>query len=272
MNRIFVLGNGESRRCINLKHLHQYGKMYGCNAIYRDYPDIDLLVSVDENMISELVREKVYTKTQVCVRKPSKNNGRSKKRGGRGKVPSLHPFLFNIEKMLPKDRGMMSGGVALELAAIELERLGGGEIFLLGFDVFGHVDSQTGKHAVNNIYKGTPNYTSPDSAPVTTVRWCPMTYTVIEEHPSIKFYKMNGPGVCIPSEWLPLPHNLKIITPKQMQDYILSGKYDSSENPQIVVRQAMSPLELASAKLKFRPELSKRGPIAEQQKPKTNVT
>ena len=40
MKRVFCIGNGESRRGVNLDLLRPYGKIYGCNALYRDYkPD-----------------------------------------------------------------------------------------------------------------------------------------------------------------------------------------------------------------------------------------
>ena len=41
MKRVFCLGNGESRKGVNLDILKQHGKIYGCNALYRDYtPDV----------------------------------------------------------------------------------------------------------------------------------------------------------------------------------------------------------------------------------------
>ena len=47
MNRVFVLGNGQSRLGIDLKELRKHGKIYGCNAIYRTNPDdVDVLIGV----------------------------------------------------------------------------------------------------------------------------------------------------------------------------------------------------------------------------------
>ena len=41
MNNLFCLGNGESRLEINLEDLRPHGKIYGCNALYRDFiPDV----------------------------------------------------------------------------------------------------------------------------------------------------------------------------------------------------------------------------------------
>ena len=41
MKRVFALGNGESRLQLDLEKLRGHGKIYGCNAIYRDFiPDV----------------------------------------------------------------------------------------------------------------------------------------------------------------------------------------------------------------------------------------
>lgn len=53
MNRVFVLGNGESRKKINLNTIKTFGKIYGCNAIYRDIAP-DALICVDGGMIHEV--------------------------------------------------------------------------------------------------------------------------------------------------------------------------------------------------------------------------
>ena len=51
--RCFVLGNGRSRLAIQPSELIGYGKIYGCNAIYREF-DPDFLIAVDPKMVMEL--------------------------------------------------------------------------------------------------------------------------------------------------------------------------------------------------------------------------
>ena len=51
--RVFVIGNGESRRDIDLAEVNQYGKTYGCNALYRDYTP-DALIAVDHRMVHQI--------------------------------------------------------------------------------------------------------------------------------------------------------------------------------------------------------------------------
>ena len=53
MNRVFCIGNGESRKSIDLLQLRPHGKIYGCNALYRDFTP-DVLVAVDQGISHEI--------------------------------------------------------------------------------------------------------------------------------------------------------------------------------------------------------------------------
>ena len=53
MKRVFVICNGESRKGIDLEQFKQYGKVYGCNAIYRDFTP-DALIAVDDRMVHQI--------------------------------------------------------------------------------------------------------------------------------------------------------------------------------------------------------------------------
>jgi hypothetical protein len=53
MSKVFVLGNGESRKSFNLDALKKEGPIYGCNALYRDFTP-DALVCVDGGMQHEV--------------------------------------------------------------------------------------------------------------------------------------------------------------------------------------------------------------------------
>jgi hypothetical protein len=53
MSKVFLLGNGESRLGFDLNTLRPHGKVYGCNAIYRDFiPDV--LIAVDHGIMHEI--------------------------------------------------------------------------------------------------------------------------------------------------------------------------------------------------------------------------
>ena len=63
-SNIFVLGNGESRDGIELKQFKQWGKIYGCNALYRDFKP-DGLISTDWAMMHEIYSSG-YCKENKC--------------------------------------------------------------------------------------------------------------------------------------------------------------------------------------------------------------
>ena len=51
--RVFALGNGESRKSVDLNKLYELGIIYGCNALYRDF-EPNALVVVDPKMKEEI--------------------------------------------------------------------------------------------------------------------------------------------------------------------------------------------------------------------------
>lgn len=53
MSKVFLIGNGESRIGFDLNKLRPYGKIYGCNALYRDFTP-DVLVAVDHGIMHEI--------------------------------------------------------------------------------------------------------------------------------------------------------------------------------------------------------------------------
>jgi len=50
---VFCIGNGQSRSIIDLIKLRPHGKIYGCNALYRDFKP-DVLTAVDGPMMHEI--------------------------------------------------------------------------------------------------------------------------------------------------------------------------------------------------------------------------
>ena len=53
MKRVFCIGNGTSRQRFDLEQLRPHGKIYGCNALYRDFKP-DVLISVDNGIMHEI--------------------------------------------------------------------------------------------------------------------------------------------------------------------------------------------------------------------------
>ena len=52
-DRIFCVGNGQSRKGFDLESLRPHGRIYGCNALYRDFVP-DVLISVDHATMHEI--------------------------------------------------------------------------------------------------------------------------------------------------------------------------------------------------------------------------
>ena len=69
--RVFILGNGQSRLGVNLEKLKEYGKVYGCNAIYRDFKP-DVLIGVDQGIMHEMYHSGICEKIPTYFRNWSK--------------------------------------------------------------------------------------------------------------------------------------------------------------------------------------------------------
>ena len=135
----FIVGNGSSRKDVDLNTLVPHGRIFGCNALYRDFDGWDVLVAVDPPMIEEI---------------KTKTNPRGIRLNQKIYEPvGLEMFEndFNGNKKLEKwtARKANSGMLAMEVAIREKA----GTLFCLGFDfILNGVDS------VSNIYEGTKHY------------------------------------------------------------------------------------------------------------------
>lgn len=67
MTKVFCIGNGESRKNFNLDLLKPHGKVYGCNALYREYTP-DILVSVDHGIMHEVYQSGYCYKNETWFR------------------------------------------------------------------------------------------------------------------------------------------------------------------------------------------------------------
>jgi hypothetical protein len=172
-NVAFVLGNGTSRKSLDPKEMQAYGKIYGCNALYRTF-NPDFLVAVDVKMILE-INKAGYQHNNVVWTNPNKSYRN---------IKNLN--LFNPSK------GWSSGPTALWLAA----QHGYDKIFILGFDYKG-LDNGT---KLNNMYADTANYKKSTDGATFFGNWMRQTVAVIKEHPQIRFYRVIQPDNYCPEE------------------------------------------------------------------------
>lgn len=181
----FVVGNGVSRKSIHLESLKKYGKIYGCNALYRDF-DPDLLVAVDTKMIVEINNNKIQHRIPVWTN-PNKSYS---------KMSGLN--FFNPSK------GWSSGPTALWKASEDNFN----KIYILGFDYKGSGEDYS---KVNNVYAGSLNYKKIDDKSTYYGNWLRQTVLTIQKNTQIEYTRVINENGFIPKEFSSLK-NLSHIT------------------------------------------------------------
>lgn len=182
MNRAFVLGNGRSRLGLDLSSLRSAGKIFGCNALYRDFSP-DVLIATDPGITREIELSDYPVHHEFYTRKPKHRNS----------------------KPITKNFGYSSGPIAVTYAAIE----GFDKIYLIGFDLVGI----NNKH--NNVYSGTANYKDVNTDATYYGNWVNQIFDVAREYDTTQFIRV-GDNQFWPEQWN--RHNIK----KQTIDEFLS--------------------------------------------------
>ena len=177
MSIAFVLGNGKSRLAVDLNSLRPHGKIYGCNALYRDFTP-DVLVATDPEISREIQESGYSLKNEFHTRKPLNDLG------------AIQLSRYN---------GYSSGPNALHLAI----KQGGIKIFLLGFDLDSPEDGR-----FNNVYAGTECYKPVDSDQTFYGNWINQVVEVIGKEP-VQVIRVNDKN-CIPDQWKKLLREVKI--------------------------------------------------------------
>jgi hypothetical protein len=187
MSGAVVIGNGESRRSIDLENFRSK-KLIGCNAVHRDYV-VDHLICCDRRMADEAVQNPKTEDTLIYVRPSWFHYFRKIRKHKNIRVLPELPYKGELKKDDPDHWG--SGGYALLLAA----SLAFTEIELIGFDLY------PTNHTVNNVYKGTTNYSRPDAQPVDHAYWVYQINRVFMYYPNQKFIVRNYKDWQMPQEW-----------------------------------------------------------------------
>lgn len=219
MNTAFIIGNGESRNIFPIEELKGKGVIYGCNAIYRDYPDLcDNIVAVNPPMYDELQQWKGKTNTKLKLYGPhniSKWNylmpedkesdcpdGLKLYRIWRGGNYEKHGNqIRTIDFSVQRGSGMSAVLLAAE-AGIK-------HIMILAFDILGsrqweHDANGTVSREQNNIYKNTENYPSRmNMKAYLKYEWMYQLRQVIRKFPEINFYWINRKENIFSNHFLP---------------------------------------------------------------------
>ena len=177
-----MLGNGTSRKSIDLNQLKEHGTVYGCNALYREF-NPDYLVAVDAKMVIEINNNKYQHNHEVWT-----NPNRT--------YHQLTGFnYFNPSK------GWSSGPTALWLASTHNIK----DIYILGFDYQG-IDEK-----INNIYADSKNYKKSSDKATYYGNWLKQTITTCQKFSKTRYIRVLGENTFIPREFLKIP-NLTHIT------------------------------------------------------------
>jgi hypothetical protein len=188
MRQAVVIGNGESRRGINLENYKSSHTVIGCNALHRDLV-VDHLVCCDRRMAAEAT-ENIQTKdTLIYVRADWFHYFRKiKKNKNIRSVPEL-PYTGDTKKDKPDHWG--SGVYAILLAA----GMGFDTVEIVGFDLY------SVNQMVNNIYKDTNNYANSAVRSVDPSYWIYQISKIFMYYPNTQFVIRNHNIWIMPAEW-----------------------------------------------------------------------
>ena len=162
MGAAFVLGNGVSRLAVDLNQLKQRGRIYGCNALYREFAP-DVLVSTDKG-IAQAIQNSGYAQNNIMyTRKP---------------LPGLGA------RTVPQSYfGFSSGPIAVAIAAMDRNLA----VYLVGFDM-----GPTQHNRFNNVYADTEFYKKSSANPTFTGNWVRQLVTIMKDFPTTSFHRVMG--------------------------------------------------------------------------------
>ena len=180
MTKAFVCGNGVSRLEVNLHVLKEFGPIYGCNALYREFTPT-VLVSTDKPISAKIQEEGYATSNRMYTRKPTP---------GRGAL------------RIPQDwYGFSSGPVAVALAAQDKHLA----VYMLGFDM-GPVGDR-----FNNIYADTEFYKASTARPTFTGNWVRQIQQIAKTFPNTNFFRVVGPTTAEIPELKAIPNLMHML-------------------------------------------------------------
>lgn len=182
-----VIGNGESRRALDLTTILESYVTVGCNAIQRDY-SVDHIVCCDRRMVEEAIVSKNTKDTMIYVREDWLNYFKKIKKDNRiQKVPDLP---YSEERKIDNPIHWGSGPYAVLVGATLSD-----DVTLIGFDLYPFDDK------INNVYKGTKHYGHKTSKPIDYSYWVYQIAKVFQHYPDTKFKVVNTNDWDFPKSW-----------------------------------------------------------------------
>ena len=221
---MFVIGNGNSRKNVNLNILKENGTVIGCNALYRDFTP-DILFNQDSHTFHEIISSEYPKENQVYVREldllpetmydslvheiyNNENFIENDKKNAEQFYMHSAEFghltdsdVMNYITWIPDDYKINiapwvsenkldfdqsnSGFCACRLS---YELYSTEEIFMIGFDIFGNR---------NNMYDGTHGYYDPSTPHHMQEQWLSIFNQLPTLYPDINIRRVidNGPSL-----------------------------------------------------------------------------
>ena len=203
----FVLGNGESRKGIEINDLMAKGTVFACNGVYRTHRP-HWLIAVDPKMMLEIaetdyvVHNKVYSNFNAQYNK--------------------HQKLLDHVTWSKPSLGWSSGPTALRLACDKQFK----DIYILGFDYQGHNDgTNKSRFRFNNVFKDTRNYKKSQDEATFYGNWMNQTKRCLQDFPDAQFHRV------IPEAWFE-PKDLEW---KDNMDHLTTEEFSAKFDLQIKI-------------------------------------
>jgi len=213
----FVIGNGESRKIFgSLERLEGKGTVYGCNAIYRDWPNLcSKIFAVNEEMYQEIIAAKSTENFSAEIVGPEQISDWNYRVEG---DPS-HPMPDGLKIYRIWQGGDATKGKIKTLdfchsrgsgcsAVLDAAESGFKHIFIIGFDILGasqwEKEDGTMSRRQNNIYKNTSNY--PDRYNMKAYlkyEWMYQLTQITRRFPYTQFYFINRKEYITGNSYLP---------------------------------------------------------------------
>lgn len=176
---MIVIGNGQSRKKINLNNYHE--EKIGCNAIIRDL-HVNHLVCCDKKMVKQALSQNyspIYTRHRWISDFPMEQ------------VIALPNLPYKGDKRQDDPFNWGSGPYAM-LLATTLSKY----IKVVGFDLYGTKDGN-----INNVYASTDGYKNLLDEAVDWSYWVYQIAKIIEYNPDITFHFYNLEDWKCPKQW-----------------------------------------------------------------------
>ena len=166
-----MIGNGPSRKELDLHCINATMHTYGCNVLYRDFMP-NYLISMDWPIVLEILENDIHHRTNFYTQDNANFNHVSSEKKERIN------WLKNMARRLD------SGNSALEVALDHEYEI----IYMIGFDY--NTDDK-----LPNVYHGTKNYARNSTVPAAESmarEWQQRLRNLIKQYPDTQIIRVNG--------------------------------------------------------------------------------